>query len=92
MAQPIGKILQELFKKEQWDHKIDQIRLEDHWENIMGKTIAKYTYNVYLQRGTLFISTDLAPLKNELSFGRENIIKNINDYFKQNIVTKVVIR
>ena len=92
MAQPIGKILQEVFKREKWDQRIDQIRLDEHWEKIMGATIAKYTYNVYLQKGVLFINTDLAPLKNELSFGKEQIIKNINDYFKQPLINKVVIR
>ncbi|HLS70398.1 MAG TPA: DUF721 domain-containing protein [Chitinophagaceae bacterium] len=92
MAQPIGKILQEVLRREKWDQKINQIRIEEHWEKIMGKTIAKYTYNVFLQHGVLFINTDLAPLKHELEFSKAQIIGNINSYFKQDIVKKVVIK
>lgn len=92
MAQPIGKLIEELFKQEKWDQRINQIRIEDHWERIMGKTIAKYTYNVYLQRRVLFIQTDLAPLKNELLYAHDQIVKNINDYFKQDLVERVIIK
>lgn len=88
----IGDSIQSFLKNAKWQSKINEIRLRDSWEEIMGKTIAKYTYDIHLKNNTLFISTDIAPLKHELQVSKEQIIKNINDFFESKIIDNVVIK
>jgi predicted nucleic acid-binding Zn ribbon protein len=88
----IGDALQSFLKSAKWQSRIDEIRLKEKWEEIMGRTIAKYTREVQLKDGVLYISTDVAPLKQELQIGKAQIIKNINDYFKSEMVKTVVLR
>lgn len=88
----IGEALQQFFKNARWEAKMNELRLQAHWEEIMGKTIAKYTRNVYLKENVLYITTDIAPLKHELQIGKEQIISNINTFFKLELVKSVVIR
>ena len=88
----VGDALQTFLKSAKWQSRIDEIRLREKWEDIMGKTIAKYTREVHLKDGILSIATDVAPLKQELQLGKAQIIKNINDYFKTEVVRSVVLR
>lgn len=67
-------------------------RIEEVWEEIMGKTIAKYTDKIQIAGDKLFITTSVAPLKNELLFQKEMIIKRVNESLGENAVKEVVIR
>ncbi|MCF8340609.1 MAG: DUF721 domain-containing protein, partial [Chitinophagaceae bacterium] len=81
----------ELFlKKSKMRFNIQAFKIEEIWENLMGKTIAKYTHSIKLINNTLFITTNTAPLKKELIFQRETIIKRINEALGENIVKEVV--
>ncbi len=88
----IGEALSNFLKSARWQTKINEIRLQREWDKIMGATIAKYTRDVQLKEGTLIITTDVAPLKQELQFGKQQIINNINEYFKEILVKDVVIK
>jgi predicted nucleic acid-binding Zn ribbon protein len=88
----IGDALSGFLKSAHWQTRINEIRIRTEWEKIMGATIAKYTREVKLKDGVLVISTDIGPLKQELQYGRQQIVQNVNEYFKDKVVTEVVIR
>ncbi len=88
----IGEALNLLLENSHWKPKVNEVRMRDEWEAIVGKTIAKYTRNIYMSGTTLTIYTDVAALKQELMVGREQLIININEYFKENVVTTIMIR
>ena len=88
----IGDALSSFLKSARWQTKINEIRIQGEWEKIMGATIARYTRSVQLKDGVLVITTDVAPLKQELQFGKQQIINNVNEYFKEKVVTDVVIK
>lgn len=71
---------------------IQSVQLIDVWEKIMGKTVAKYTDKVQIIQSTLFISTSIAPLKNELIYQKEQIIKLVNESFGEQVIKEVVIK
>lgn len=93
MAQvSIGEALQKLLKSNKWDTRVHAIQIADKWENIMGKTIAKYTDKVELKNGILYIYTTVAPLKQELHAGKVQIIERVNAFFKSELVKSVVVK
>ena len=71
---------------------IQALQIEDVWEQIMGKTIARYTENLKIINDTLFITTSVAPLKQELIFQREKINQRVNEALGQKIITKIVVQ
>ena len=71
---------------------IQALQIEDVWEQIMGKTISKYTDKIQIQGKTLYITTSMAPLKQELLFQKENIIKRVNEILGEHVVKDVVIQ
>jgi len=68
------------------------MQIEEVWEELMGKTIARYTDSIQIINQTLFISTSVAPLKNELLFQKEKIIQRVNEALGEKVIRDVVIR
>lgn len=71
---------------------IQAMRIEAVWEEIMGKTIAKYTDKIQVIGTTLFITSTVAPLKNELLYQKEKIIERINEALGEQTIKDVVIK
>ena len=71
---------------------IQALQIEDAWEKIMGKTIAKYTDKIEIINQTLFISSAVAPLKNELLYQKEKIIERVNEALGEKVIKEVVIK
>lgn len=88
----IGEALNLLLERSHWKPKVVAVRMSDEWEAITGKTIAKYTRSINMFNKTLTIYTDVAPLKQELQMGREQLIVRINEYFGEQVVEEIVIK
>ncbi|MFN5422752.1 MAG: DUF721 domain-containing protein [bacterium] len=87
----LGEALKRFLEKSRIKHDIQSIQIEDHWEKIMGATIAKFTDKIEIKNGTLFIYTAVAPLKNELVFQKELIRQRVNESMREEVVKEVVI-
>ena len=88
----IGEALNLLLDKSKWKPKVHELRMQQEWEEIVGKTISKYTRNVVLNGEILTIYTDVAALKQELYFGKQQLIVRINEYFTERVVSEIVVK
>ena len=71
---------------------VQALQIEEIWEKLMGKTISKYTDSIKIIHQTLFITTSVAPLKNELVYQKENIIKRVNEALGETVIKEVIIK
>ncbi len=88
----IGEAIQQFLNQSQIKGSIQALQIEEVWEQIMGNTIAKYTESIKIIDKTLFITTHVAPLKQELTFQKEKIKLRVNEALGKNIITDVIIR
>ncbi|NBX26742.1 MAG: DUF721 domain-containing protein [Chitinophagia bacterium] len=88
----IGEALNLLMERSNWKPVIYELRLKEEWPSIVGEMIAKYTRNVLLVEKTLIIYTDVAALKQELLYSKDELIKTINNHFKELIVNDIQIK
>ena len=72
--------------------KLAEQKVIDGWEKIMGKMIAKHTRQISIYDKKLFLQIDSAPLKQELFYSREKIIKMMNEEAGEEVIKEVVIR
>jgi hypothetical protein len=71
---------------------LDKVSVSDAWHNVMGTAISKYTTQILLERDTLFVQLSSSVLREELSYGKEKIIKLLNEELKKQLVKKLVLR
>jgi len=84
--------LQQFLRTSRLKTGIRALQIEEIWEELMGKTIAKYTEKIQIVNHTLFITTSVAPLKNELLYQKNQIRQRVNEALGENIITDVVIQ
>jgi predicted nucleic acid-binding Zn ribbon protein len=88
----IGEAINQLLEKSHWKPKVHELRMKEEWEAIVGKTISKYTRNISLFNKKLTIHTDVAPLKQELLLGKDQLITRINEYFAERVIEDIIIK
>lgn len=88
----IGDALREYMNKSRLKPRMMEVRIQENWEQLMGKTIARYTESIQLIDGKLIITTSVAPLKQELNYAREKIIQLVNEMLEEPAVREVLIR
>lgn len=88
----IGQALEIFLRQHRMKGSFMSFQIIDVWEEIMGKTIARYTDKIQIINQTLFITTTVAPLKNELLFQKEAIIQRVNEKLGANSIKDVVIQ
>jgi hypothetical protein len=64
------------------------IRIKEVWKTHFGESIAGHTQDIRFRDGTLSLVITSAPLRHELTLGKEKIMKILNDalgdaYIKQ---------
>ncbi|MDE3126139.1 MAG: DUF721 domain-containing protein [Bacteroidota bacterium] len=88
----IGDALHQFVNKSNLRNGLRAVQITQIWEEIMGKTIAKYTTKIEIINTTLFIYTPVGPLKNELQYQKQQIIDRLNEALHEPIIQEVVIR
>lgn len=88
----LGDAIQQFLNKSRLKGDIQALQIEDVWEQVMGKTVSRYTDKLQLFGGKLIITTQVAPLKQELAYQKEKIIQRVNEALGQKVVTEVVIQ
>lgn len=96
-TKPVGEFsmqdaIQQFLKQSKLKSGLQAVRIEDIWEQIMGKTIAKYTDKIQIINQTLFITSTVAQLKHELLYQKEKIIERVNEVLGEKVINDVVIK
>ncbi len=92
MEVSIGEALKEFLKKSKLKSGVQALQIQEVWEKLMGRTIANYTDKIEIINATLFISTSVAPLKNELLYQKTKIIERVNEALGETVIKEVVIK
>jgi len=88
----IGDVLKEIIEKNKLQPGIDQVAVKDAWKSLMGNGVNTYTRNVVLKGNTLYVELTSAVLREELSYGKDKIIRMINEELRRDVVAAVVLR
>lgn len=85
-------ILKEFIQVNKLDNGMDKVDVEQAWKNLMGNGVNNYTEEVLLKRDTLYVKLSSAVLRNELSYGKDKIIKMINEEIGKEIIKNLILR
>ena len=88
----IGQAIKIFLSQSRLKGPIQAYQIESIWEQVMGKTIARYTDNLKVINKTLFITTNVAPLKQELVYQKEKIKLRVNEALGEKVIEDVVVQ
>jgi hypothetical protein len=87
----MGDAMRQFLNQSRLKGSMQALQIEDVWEQIIGKTIARYTEKIKIHGSTLYITTTVAPLKQELLYQKDKIISRVNEALGERVIKEVVI-
>ncbi|MCE5329783.1 DUF721 domain-containing protein [bacterium] len=91
-ADKISNIIEDYISELNLEKKLNNYKLFNHWEEIVGQEIAKNSRPKKLKDKVLFVSTVNPIWASELSLMSQDIIKKINNYLKEDIVSTLRVK
>lgn len=88
----MGDALKQFLKQSRLKGYVQALQIEDVWEQLMGKTISRYTDKISIHGSTLYISTSVAPLRQELLYQKDKIKQRVNEALGERVINEVVIQ
>ena len=87
----IQDLMKDVIKENKLTKGIHQISVKDAWAKLMGKGVVSYTNKVELNGKTLIVNLKSSVLREELSYGKEKIIKMMNEELGEPLIYKIIL-
>ena len=88
----IDSLIKFFIKKNNLEKGLENVKIKDLWHELMKNGVANYTTDINLKNGTLYIKLKSSVLREELSYGKEKIVKLLNEKLKKDLIKKIVLR
>lgn len=88
----LKQAIEEMMQTYRLQGKMDEMKLVNGWEKVMGGVIAKYTRKIHIDNRILYVEINSAALREELSYGRSKMVKLLNAEAGGNVIDDVVLR
>ena len=87
----IEDLMQLFIKENKLTKGMQKIKIEETWHKMMGQGVTVHTTSVKLQNKTLVIQLNSSILREELSYGKDKIIKMMNEEIGEEIISKLIL-
>jgi len=91
-TQSISSVLKSYVQENHLERKLNELDLIKSWESVMGKTVSRYTGNLYIQNSTLFVETSSPIVRNELLMMKEEIRVRLNEVVGEELIKSIIFR
>jgi hypothetical protein len=69
-----------------------KVDVNDAWKEVMGPGVMSYTTQIKFTGEKLFIDLSSSVLRQELSYGRNKIVDNLNKHLGKELIKSLVLR
>ena len=90
-VKPIGDLIKEFYEVHRGSEYLDEQKVLNSWKEVVGPFIASHTIDLSIKNGVLYVRVDSDVLRNELSYSRSLLQKNLNERAGQDVVKEIVL-
>ena len=87
----IQDLMKSFIKENNLSKGMQKIKVEETWNKMMGTGVATHTTSVKLQNKTLIVQLTSSVLREELSYGKDKIIKMMNEELDSEVISKLIL-
>lgn len=91
-TQSLGEALRAYIREMNIENKLKEVDIVSSWEELLGKTIGRYTQNIFISKGILYVEISSSVVKNELLMMREEIRTKLNEQAGEELISKIVFK
>ncbi len=89
-AQPIGDMIRKVLRDQGLESPLNEYRLIQSWQEVLGKGIASYTTNLYIKNQVLHVHLTSSVLRQELTMCRERLVQSLNQHVGAQVIVDIM--
>ena len=90
-VKPLGDLIKEFYEQHRGPEYLDEVKVIESWSKVVGTFIASHTIDLSIKDGRLFVRVDSDALRNELSYSKSLLMKNLNEMVGKETVKEIVL-
>ena len=90
-VKPLGDLIKEFYEQHRGSDYLDEIKLINSWPKVVGPFIASHTIDLSIRNKILFARIDSDALRNELSYSKSLLLKNLNEVVGKEVISEIVL-
>ena len=91
-TQKIDDVVKEYLKALKIDDKLKEVKLIKSWDNVVGKTIARSTNDIYIKDRKLYVKLHSSIIRNELFMLRDGLKKALNERAGEELIDEIILK
>ena len=90
-VKPLGDLVRGFVELHKGSDYLDEQKVIQSWPKVVGPFIASHTIDLSIKNGVLYARVDSDVLRNELSYSKSLLMKNLNEMAGKEIVKEIVL-
>lgn len=85
----IKDVMKDVLQENKLQKGIDIVEIKQAWTEVMGTAVSRYTHDLQFKNNTLYVKLNSSVLREELSYGKDKIIKLLNKKLNKVLIKNV---
>ena len=90
-VKPLGELIKEFYEQHRGLDYIDEVKAVNSWPKVVGPFIGSHTIDLSVKNHVLFVRVDSDALRNELSYSKSLLLKNLNEIVGKELLSEIVL-
>ena len=88
----LSNVIRKIIKNPKLSRRLDNIKVIEIWEEIIGKNLQKYVIDSKVYKNKLYIKLKSSTLRNEFTYQKTELISKLNNRFGKKIITDIIFK
>ena len=87
----VGELVREFYELHKGPDYVDELKVINSWKKVVGPFIASHTIDLAIRNHVLYVRVDSDALRNELSYSKSLLLKNLNEMVGKEVISEIVL-
>ena len=88
----LSNVMRKILKNPKLSKRLDNIKIIEIWNELIGSNLQKFVLDSKVYNGKLFIKLKSSTLRNEFTYRKSELLKQINKSFGKKIIDDIIFK
>ena len=88
----LSTIMRKILKNPKLSKRLDNIKIIEIWNELIGSNLEKYVLDSKVYKSKLYIKLKSSTLRNEFTYKKSELLKQINNRFGKQVIDDIIFK
>lgn len=90
-SETVGDVIYQYLREQGLETPLNEYRLIKAWNEVMGKTVSRYTTGLSIRNQVLYVRLSSASLRNEIMMRHTELVRQLNNHVGAQVISRLSI-